>query len=217
MTQQTPTASARRATRADPGQADQHRAGSCTLQLPAQPWAAVVTRRQLRHLLRAWQLAALTDTAQLMASELVANAVTAAQAQDSGAFLDGPRLTPRPIELSVRRTEVSLIIEVRDPSPELPVAQQAGPMDEGGRGLRLVEILATRWGHYAAEGGGKVVWCEIALADGCPARLLALSTCGDSGPATRALHARWLRSRRRRSAANPRVPALGTESTGSRR
>lgn len=162
MTLPTPARPARRATRADPGPSGQHRACSCTLQLPALPWAAAVTRRHLRNLLRAWQLAALIDTAQLLASELVANAVTAAQPQDSEVFPDRPQLTLLQIELGVRRAEVSLIIEVRDSNPEPPVAQQADPMDEGGRGLCLVEILATSWGHYAADGGGKVVWCEIA-------------------------------------------------------
>ena len=34
-------------------------------------------------------------------------------------------------------------------------------MDEGGRGLSVIEILGSRWGYYASTGGGKVVWCEI--------------------------------------------------------
>ena len=167
MTQQTPTAPAGRATGAHGGEAYQHPAGSCTLSLPALPSAAAVTRRHVRQLLRAWQLAAVTDTAQLMASELVANAVSAAQPPDGG-VLDGPQLSPHPIELGVRRTEVSVIIEVRDPNPEPPSLQQADPLDEGGRGLLIIEILGTRWGHHPAKGGGKVVWCEIAVTSAGP-------------------------------------------------
>jgi anti-sigma regulatory factor (Ser/Thr protein kinase) len=162
MTQQTPTATAPRATGgAHPGQVHPYLAGPGRLRLPAMPWAAAVTRRYLRQLLRAWQLAAVTDTAQLMASELVANAVTAAQAPQGGV-----RQPPsRPIELGVRRTQASVIIEVTDPNPEPPVLRQADAMDEGGRGLPIIEILGTSWGYYAAQGGGKVVWCEIAVTD----------------------------------------------------
>ena len=175
MTQETPTAPASRAADARPDEQYQHPTGSCILRLSALASSASMTRRHVRQLLRAWQLAAITDTAQLVASELVANAVTAAQAADCGIPLGGLQLTLPPIELSVRRTEVSVIIEVRDPNPEPPVLQQADSMDEGGRGLLIIEIVSSSWGYYAAEGGGKVVWCEIALATGEGARLLALT------------------------------------------
>jgi len=178
MTQQTPIVPAGTATGAHPGPAHQPPAGSRTLRLPAAASAAVVSRRHVRQLLQAWQLAAVIDMAELMASELVANAVTAAQAPDGRVFPEEPRLPPKPSQLGVRRTEVSVIIEVADPNPEPPVLQRPGPMDEGGRGLRIIEILATRWGYYAAQGGGKVVWCEIALAGTGPAGLLALSRGG---------------------------------------
>jgi hypothetical protein len=65
----------------------------------------------------------------------------------------------------VRRTKDSVIIEVTDPNPEPPVLQQAGAMDEGGRGLSIIEILGSSWGYHRSAGGGKVVWCEIAVAD----------------------------------------------------
>jgi CheY-like chemotaxis protein/anti-sigma regulatory factor (Ser/Thr protein kinase) len=164
------------------GQADLLRAKSCTQRLPALPSAAAVTRRYLKRLLGSWELAALTGTAQLVASELVSNAVTAAQAPDSVGFLDGPG--PQSIELDVWRTEASVIIGVRDPNPNPPVIQQAGPMDEGGRGLFLVQSLCANWGYYPAKHSGKVVWCEIALADGAPAimQLAAMTFTTDERP-----------------------------------
>jgi anti-sigma regulatory factor (Ser/Thr protein kinase) len=140
-----------------------------------------VTRRYLRQLLRGWQLAAVTDTAQLMASELVANAVTAARALEGGVLVDERQPQSQPIELGVRRTGDSVIIEVTDPNPEPPVLRQADAMDEGGRGLSIIEILGSSWGYYAAAGGGKVVWCEIAVAGPCPAGLLTLPTAGYPG------------------------------------
>jgi anti-sigma regulatory factor (Ser/Thr protein kinase) len=169
MTQQTPTVPASRAGVAHAIEMHPHLAGPGRLRLPAIPSAAGMSRRYLTQLLRAWQLAAVTDTAQLMASELVANAVTAAQAPEGGVLLEEEQPTSRPIELGVRRTEISVIIEVTDPNPEPPVLRRAEAMDEGGRGLWIVAILGTSWGYYADDGGGKVVWCEIAVADACPA------------------------------------------------
>lgn len=129
------------------------------LRLPVLPSSAAAGRRHVRRLLEGWQLAACLDTALLLASELVANAVTASQAMAQAGF---PAVWA-PIELSLRRTGTSLIIEVRDPNPEPPALQPADPLDEDGRGLVIVDGLSSRWGHYAAERGGKVVWCEIAL------------------------------------------------------
>jgi len=129
------------------------------LPLPAEPSSAAASRQHVRQLLSAWGLGACVDTAQLLVSELVANAVTATRAVPGR----HPAAAGLPVELSLRRTGTSLIIEVRDPNPDPPVAKQAGPQDEGGRGLLIVATLSTRWGHHAAGAGGKVVWCEIAL------------------------------------------------------
>jgi anti-sigma regulatory factor (Ser/Thr protein kinase) len=138
---------------------------SCVTALPS---GVTVTRRLLAQLFRLWGLDALSDTAQLVASELMTNAVTA-----SGACLiDG---SPPQIELSVRRTDVSVIVEVRDANPARPGLQQPDPMDEAGRGLFLVAVLGSRWGHYAADGGGKVVWCEMDVT-GRPRPQLRLSS-----------------------------------------
>lgn len=54
-----------------------------------------------------------------------------------------------------------LRVEVSDPGPALwPVPRTAGDRDESGRGLALVEALASRWG---VEQGvhRKTVWCEL--------------------------------------------------------
>ena len=51
-------------------------------------------------------------------------------------------------------------IEVDDPSTEPPVLQNPDPLDERGRGILLVESLATSWGVDIHE-TGKTVWFEI--------------------------------------------------------
>jgi anti-sigma regulatory factor (Ser/Thr protein kinase) len=133
-----------------------------TLPLSAVPTAAAASRRHVQRLLTHWQLAACLDTAQLLVSELVANAVAATRALPQSGF---PAVWAL-IELSVRRSGNSLIIEVRDPNPDPPADRRPGPLDEDGRGLFIVDVLSSRWGHYAADRGGKVVWCEIALPSG---------------------------------------------------
>lgn len=129
------------------------------LPLPALPSSAAASRRYTERLLAGWQLTACLDTARLLVSELVANAVTATRARPRTGF----PAAWAPIELSLRRTGSSLIIEVRDPDPDPPADRQAGPLDEDGRGLLIVDMLSSRWGYYAAERGGKVVWCEISV------------------------------------------------------
>jgi len=132
------------------------------LPLPARAASAAAARRHVRRLLAGWQLTACLDTAQLLASELVANAVTATRAMPQAGF----PAAWAPIGLTLRRTGTSLIIEVRDPDPDPPADRDPGPLDEDGRGLLIVGVLSSRWGHYAAQRGGKVVWCEIALPPG---------------------------------------------------
>jgi hypothetical protein len=60
-----------------------------------------------------------------------------------------------------------LVAEVRDPSDARPQLAAPGIDDEGGRGLQLVEALATEWGWYPVTTGaavaGKVVWASWLL------------------------------------------------------
>ena len=69
------------------------------------------------------------------------------------------------------RTELHLVIEtepgmvrlrVEDRSPGTPILRHYDTDDVTGRGLALVEMLATRWG-VDPRPEGKSVWCEIAF------------------------------------------------------
>jgi len=53
-----------------------------------------------------------------------------------------------------------LRIEVYDDDPTPPRQREADVDGPGGRGLQLVDTIATRWGSEPA-GAGKVVWFEI--------------------------------------------------------
>jgi len=77
---------------------------------------------------------------------------------------DGPpdagRTGPREFALRLRRGANAVWVEVFDPDLRLPRIRTAAETDEGGRGLYLVEQLATRWGSRPTP-EGKAVWFEM--------------------------------------------------------
>jgi serine phosphatase RsbU (regulator of sigma subunit) len=66
----------------------------------------------------------------------------------------------REFALRLRRGATSVWVEVFDPDLRLPRIRAAAETDEGGRGLYLVEQLATRWGSRPTP-EGKAVWFEM--------------------------------------------------------
>lgn len=122
------------------------------LTLQAAPSAPRAARRFLADALQSREVTAgVVDLASLLTSELVTNAV---------------RYGRGLVRLSVRADPPALRVEVHDDNPAMPTL---GPEDdtaaENGRGLRLVEALATRWGTESCPGDGKDVWFEIDLRD----------------------------------------------------
>ncbi|MEU1874624.1 SpoIIE family protein phosphatase [Streptomyces sp. NPDC019793] len=101
-------------------------------------------RRLARRALARWGMEDLTDSVELLVSEVVTNAV---------------RYASKPVTLRLLRTDV-LRCEVGDDVPQLPRLRQARATDEGGRGLYLVNRLARRWGATRLS-TGKVVWFEL--------------------------------------------------------
>ncbi len=92
-----------------------------------------------------------------------AAAAIAGQAWDEAAPAgQAPPHRPREFVMRLRRGAEVVWVEVFDPDLRLPRLRSARATDEGGRGLYLVEQLATRWGSRpTAE--GKAVWFEIPL------------------------------------------------------
>ncbi|HBF83645.1 MAG TPA: hypothetical protein DD420_28085 [Streptomyces sp.] len=129
-----------------------------TLQLPRDPRAPGVARSTLRAVLRAHGLAALTDTAELLASELVTNAYL----HSKGAYSLRLRGAGRQrVRLSVRDTDPHI------PAPFSWSVEPPSDMAERGRGLHLVSLWAESWGAYPMDGalpgqGGKLLWVECA-------------------------------------------------------
>ena len=125
-----------------------------SLYIPNDPRAVTVCRRTLRLILTLHGLITLVDTAELLAAELVANAV---------------RHTKGPAALRVRWTNGVLRIGAWDANPQPP--DFSGDLKdiaaEDGRGLILVRSCADLWGWQPLSrfgNRGKYVWCELATA-----------------------------------------------------
>ncbi|WP_405555653.1 ATP-binding protein [Streptomyces canus] len=124
-----------------------------TLYIPNEPRAVTVSRRTLRLILTMHGLIRLVDTAELLAAELVANAV---------------RHTKGPAALRIRWSAGVLRVGAWDTDPEPPEPPQElallGEAEEG-RGLALVRACADLWGWQplSRDGNrGKYVWFELA-------------------------------------------------------
>lgn len=112
------------------------------MELRAHPSEASRARSWTRDRFDAWGLGDLSETAQLLVSELVTNAL-----------LYGGKGGPTRLRVGVQGT---LRLEVTDSSTEPPTPRHAGPDDIGGRGLELVDVLADRWGWNPREDGKTV-------------------------------------------------------------
>jgi anti-sigma regulatory factor (Ser/Thr protein kinase) len=120
--------------------------------LPDGPEGASIARRATARAAELWRLdRELTETALLLVSELVTNAI---------------RHGAPPVRLSLHldraRGNGALRVEVSDSSPAAPTVSAATPDQPGGRGLLIVQQLAARWGsHVPASRLGKTVWFEL--------------------------------------------------------
>jgi anti-sigma regulatory factor (Ser/Thr protein kinase) len=121
------------------------------LELGALSGAVPCARLHTRHLLREWQLTGLADSAELLVSEVVTNAIQVTQADARTA----------PVRLWLLADGTRLLILVWDASPLPPVCVSTGDDAENGRGLLLVDTLSTRWGHFPHPNGGKTVWALL--------------------------------------------------------
>ncbi|GAQ59515.1 ATP-binding protein [Streptomyces acidiscabies] len=92
-----------------------------------------------------WGLNSLVDTASLLISELVTNAV---------------RYGTGDITFSMAHRSGEVLIEVTDGSSAFPRVRHPTADEESGRGMFLVEAMADRWGTSA---DGTHTWCTIAV------------------------------------------------------
>lgn len=117
---------------------------------PATPLSVRRARHELEAALAAWGLGALNDTAALVLSELMTNAVTHGKVPGRGVGT-----------LFVRQGE-GVRIEVHDCGEGKPDLRMPAEDADGGRGLALVDaVTEQRWGVVGRVGPGKAVWAEL--------------------------------------------------------
>src|ERR1019366_2892611 len=122
------------------------------LEFGALPGAVPCARLHARQLIWEWGLTALTDSVEILVSELVTNAVHAARSLE----------LPSPVRLWLLSDKAQVLILVWDASPQSPARVDADDEAESGRGLLLVETISDQWGSFPArETGGKAVWAVL--------------------------------------------------------
>ena len=106
-----------------------------------------MARRFTVEVLQRWNCNELVDTATLLVSELVTNAVLHARSDS---------------QLVLRRLDERLRVEITDDSASAPMRRTYSAEAGTGRGMMLVEALSVRWGSER-DGDGKRVWFELEL------------------------------------------------------
>jgi anti-sigma regulatory factor (Ser/Thr protein kinase) len=103
--------------------------------------------------LTAWGLPTIADSTDLVAGELLANAVS-----------QGEGTSPAEILLRLTRTRCFVIIQVGDHNPDAPPRppRNVDGLAEHGRGLLITRILAAQIAWYQ-EGQWKLVWAAIRI------------------------------------------------------
>jgi anti-sigma regulatory factor (Ser/Thr protein kinase) len=170
------------------GSASRPRVRRSRLEVAALDTAPGCLRLHAKHMLCEWGFPSLSDTTELLVSELVTNAVQAPEKVAAPSWPGRPSLVRPCVEIRLTVDDRALVIEVWDghpappPSPSLPDASALG-----GRGLFLVQELSHRWGFYypalpdsrdmrdfdrfrfspgpvpheLRRLTGKVIWCEL--------------------------------------------------------
>lgn len=114
---------------------------------PSDERSVAEARRFVRGELEAWGAPDLVDSAALATSELVTNAVLHAGTA---------------VRVSARAEAGCISVAVGDEDPQhAPRRDDGGLMAPSGRGIHLVELLASSWGVEVRE-SSKVVWFEAA-------------------------------------------------------
>lgn len=117
---------------------------------PPRPSSVREARQMIRDSLLVAGREDLVETAELLVSEIVTNALVHAGT---------------PIDVAISFIDGGLRIEVTDGSPHAPRPRGYGPNAGTGRGLMLLEEMVDEWG-VVPEDPGKTVWFQIASRPG---------------------------------------------------
>jgi hypothetical protein len=122
------------------------------IDLCPQPTAPSQARKFVGRVLIRWGREELADTAKLIVSEFVSNAIDAT---------GGPPAIAGHVWAGLFRCKGAVVIEVWDGCPEPPNLMTVSVDEESGRGLRIVDDLAEEWGYRWTRRSGKIVWAAL--------------------------------------------------------
>lgn len=125
------------------------------LRLTGGPSACGRAREFTERVLDDWDLDQVRDDALTVVSELVANAVL------HGLRADAAEGTESEVLLRLKRRAAHLMCAVTDWSEALPSPARGAFLEEGGRGLIIVEALSRHWGWTRCAPTGKTVWAML--------------------------------------------------------
>jgi anti-sigma regulatory factor (Ser/Thr protein kinase) len=117
--------------------------------LPSTPYSVQMARFYIRAALTYHNLGGFTEDAEMVASELVTNAIKHARASNFG------------LEVVRLAGSGTVAVIVTDPSPQPPVKRDPPAGAEHGRGLNIVDALSASWG-WRQEDPGKAVYAILA-------------------------------------------------------
>lgn len=124
------------------------------LELGPLPGAVPCARLHARQLLWEWKQSELSETVELLVSELVTNAIKANRAMEH----------LLPVRFWLLSDNARVMIVVWDANPQPPIRVDPTDEAESGRGLLLVEALSKQWDwNVPSELGGKAVWALVAI------------------------------------------------------
>ncbi|WP_236241786.1 ATP-binding protein [Streptomyces sp. CC228A] len=133
------------------------------LTLAATPNAVAWARRHTVDILQRWRFPPDgTEVARLLISELATNAIPHARPTETSETATAESAGPGTIVVRLWPTEGGIVLAVSAPAPQPPVPRADDASATGGRGLLLVQAMATRWGYYQPRPrSGKTVWAEV--------------------------------------------------------
>jgi anti-sigma regulatory factor (Ser/Thr protein kinase) len=120
--------------------------------LPAEPVSVAKARDFVSAHLLDHRLPQIADDVRLVVSELATNAMVHART---------------PFTVTLTGGEGSVLLTVRDGSPQVPVPSAASDasavdrLDLGGRGLVIVDMVSRSWGFDTGEDRAKSVWAAF--------------------------------------------------------
>jgi anti-sigma regulatory factor (Ser/Thr protein kinase) len=127
-----------------------------SLTIPGQPENVRTARKFITRTLGAAHSS--TDTAVLLASELIANSQRHSRSGDGGHITIHLIAIPGGIRIEVADQGGASAPVLRPAASEADLTELA----ENGRGLELVDALASRW-DYTSDATGTVTWFELAV------------------------------------------------------